>query len=330
MYLVCKLELDPSQKTEIKKIKAGSGFSKFLDMLTFGQVGKKIESETFTAVTFIENIYSALNSIGVNNIIRLAVDDYDFYFDDSGKGADMEDAMEKFKIKVDPISSELFDTIYLVMEHDFDNLKLLIEIQLKRKHTVGEYPAIFNINAEIKDFVASSDKDLDNLKNKISGIFSNQKYYDEFVDRAKKIFDTFVAKLINAIKEFIPIDDLRRETAIQIIRPKTKIKNKNAIIHSKKSKPVYYGYYGYDDYFLYSWLWGDMMYQHNIYTRNVDIVDEEGNKILHIGEKGLNVGESNLLNVDVPFEVVRDDDIDYFPNNQYADDIKSQGINFDD
>lgn len=330
MYLVGKLELDPSQKTEIKKIKAGSGFSKFLDMLTFGQVGKKIEAETFTAVTFIENIYSALNSIGVNNIIRLAVDDYDFYYDDSGKEADMEDAMEKFKIKVDPISSELFDTIYLVMEHDFDNLRLLIEIQLKRKHTVGEYPAIFNINAVIKDFVASSDKDLDNLKNKISGIFSNQKYYDEFVDREKKIFDTFVDKLINAIKKFIPIDDLRRETAIQIIRPKTKIKNKKAIQHSKKSRPAYFGYYGYDDYFLYSWLWGDMMYQHNIYTRNVDVVDEEGNKILHIGEKGLDVGESNLLNVDAPFEAVRDDDIDYFPDNEYADDIKSQGINFDD
>ena len=330
MYLVGKLELDPSQETEIKKLKSSSAFGKLIDVLSFGQAGKKEEKETFTAVAFLDKIYSALKSIKVNNIVRLAVDDYDFYYDDAGDEADLETAFDHFKIKVDPIESELFETIYLVLEHDYEGLKLLIEIQFNRKHPVGEYPVIININAVTKDFDASGANDIDSLKNKMKNIFNNQKEYEDYVDRQKRVFNSFLDKFIFAIKKNIPLDDFRMETSVQIIRPKGKLKKKNDIKHVKKSKPVYYGYYGFDDYFYYTWLWGDMMHEHNIYTHDVDIVDEDGNEVMHVGENGFDAGDVDTLNTDAPFEPVQSDDIQYYPDNKFADDIEDSGIKFDD
>lgn len=330
MYLFGKIELDPSQVTEIKKVKRASFFDKLIDVLSFGKAGGKVEKETFSAVSILEKIYAGLRSIKVDNIIRLAVDDYDFYYDDSGREADMEDAVSLFTGKVDPIESELFETLYLVMEHSIDSIKLLIEIRVNRKHKVGEYPIIIIINGVIDEFKADGNVAPEQLKSKMKNLFSNSKEYEEFVDRLKRIFDSFINQLEYAVRKYIEVDDIRRESKIQVIRPKQKITHKNGIKHTKRSKPVNYGYYGFDDYFLYSWIWSDMMYEHNIYVHDVDIVDELGNEVLHIGENGFNAADTDTLNTDAPFEPVKTGDVEYFGNSEYDNELKNSGVDFGD
>ena len=128
MYFNGVLEIDPSQITIFKKVKPSKLFSKFKDVLSFGALTEKQEHETFTAVSILQQINMGLRSINVKNVIRLAVDDYDFYLDEKGLDDDLEQAMFEFKAKVDPLESELFETIYLVLEHIDDHLKYLIEI----------------------------------------------------------------------------------------------------------------------------------------------------------------------------------------------------------
>lgn len=329
MYLSGVLEIDPAQETEIKKVKPTSLFGKVLDFVSFGLAGSKQETETFTAVSILEQINAGLNAIGVNNIIRLAIDNYDFYYDDKGREADLTEALSHFKKKIDPIESELFGTIFMVFEHDQENLKILIEVRITRKHKVGEYPISIICNAVVKDFKAKETASEDFIKERMSGIFSNQQEYDNYVDRQKRLFDAFLEKLEYSIRKYLRVDDIRRYSNIKIIRPKNKIKDKKQIKHSKNSHPVYYGYYGWDDYAYYSWLWGDMMHEHNVYAHNIDIVDEEGNDVLQVGENGFNAGETDTLNTEAPFEPVRTGDVEYFKENEYADDLKQSGVIFD-
>ena len=129
MYFKGKLEIDPSQVTVYKRVKPTKLFSKLVDFLTFGAVSEKQETETFTAVSIIQQLNVGLRSIDVKNVIRLAVDDYDFYLDEKGQEDDLEQAMFEFKTKVDPIESEYYNTIYLVLEHVGDTIKYLIEIE---------------------------------------------------------------------------------------------------------------------------------------------------------------------------------------------------------
>ncbi len=330
MYLSGILEIDPAQETEIKKIKSSSFFGKILDLVSFGHAGRKQETETFTAVSILEQINAGLNAIGVNNIIRLAVDDYDYYYDDSGQEADLEEALTHFKERVDPIESELFDTIFMVFEHEVNSLKILIEVRINRKHKVGEYPITIICNAVVKDFKADENTDGDFIKKKMSGIFSNQQEYDYYLERQKKIFDEFLDKLEYSIRKYIRTDDIRKFSSVKIIRPKTKIKDKKQIKHSRSKHPIYFGYYGWDDYFYYSWLWTDLLYDNNLYTHNVSIVDEQGNDVLQIGENGFNAAESDTLNTEAPFEIPKTGDIEYFQDNDFADDLKQDDATFDD
>ncbi len=329
MYLVGKIEIDPSQATEIAKVKPTSFFGKLLDVMSFGKASGKVEKETFSALSILEQIYAGLRTSKVDNIIRLAVDDYDFYYDDSGQEADMADAISQFTTKVDPLESELFETLYLVMEHSLAPLKLLIEIRINRKHNVGEYPISIFVNGVIDEYKTSDDTNLTQLKTKLKNVFAEQKEYDDFIDRHKRIFDSFMHQLEYAVRKYIEVDDVRVESKMQVIRPKKKIANKVEIKHNKRSKPAYYGYYGFDDYFFYAWLWGDMMHDYNIYTHSIDVVDEQGNEIAHIGNSGFNAGDSNMLNSDAPFEPVSGSDIEYFQDNEFDDDLQNGGINFE-
>ena len=84
MYFNGVLEIDPSQITIFKKVKPSKLFAKLTDVLSFGALGVKKEHETFTAVSILQQINMGLRSITVKNVIRLSVDDYDFYLDEKG------------------------------------------------------------------------------------------------------------------------------------------------------------------------------------------------------------------------------------------------------
>ncbi len=268
-----------------------------------------------------------LRSITVKNVIRLAVDDYDFYLDEQGVDDDLEQAMFEFKAKVDPLESELFNTIYLVLEHIDEHLKYLIEISITRKHTIGEYPIKINVNGVLKDFkYLDEDSGKERLKAKIEEIFNNQDKYNTFINEKKKIFNNFLDELAQAIKKFIRVDDFIVQSNTQVIRLKESIKSPSQIRHGRYSEPVHYGYYGINNYFFYTTMWSGLMYHNNIYCSNCMIVDGLGEPIMNVGETGFYAGETNTLNAEAPFEPPAGGDIEYFGNNEFENELNDSNL----
>lgn len=322
MYITAKLDIDPSQKTLIKTVNKSKLSNKLIDLMTFGKVGKKQETETFTAVSILEQIYIGLKSIGINNIIRLSVDDFDFYYDKHGKDDDFESAIHEFKSNVDPVESELFNVIYMVLEHDDKGLKYLIEIQIKRKHEVGEYPLTIVINAIYKDFKIQPNENDTQLIQRIQPIFQSQKSYDDFISENIGDFNRFVDYLQDAVSENVDVDDIIKSTNVNIIRTRERIDDISKIKHDRFSQPVYFGYFGFDDFFFYTWLWCSLMYDNNLYAHDFCLVDELGKSILKVKKNGFKAKDNAILNPDVPFEPIFSSEIEYYSNSDYGDVIK--------
>ena len=321
MYFFGRLEIDPSQSTLIKKAKTSNVFSKFVDALTFGSMSRKQEHETFTAVSILQQIYMGLRAIKIDNIIRLSIDDYDFYLDETGEENDLDKAMFEFTERVDPIDSELFNTIFLVLEHIHGYFRYLIEIKVNRKHKVGEYPIVININAVLNDFFLDKGVTKDILVDKMKALFDKPEDYRTFVATLRSHFNKFLDELGSAAKKFIKVDDIKKETNLLIIRPKRKIKRINEIRHDRFAHPVYYGYYNFDNHFFYAWFWAQTMYEMNVYVSNALVVDEVGNPVFKVGEDGFHAGDTNTFNPEAKFEAPSTTDVEYFPNNEYYSDL---------
>jgi len=243
------------------------------------------------------------------------------------KRDDMDEAMFQFKAKVDPMESELFSTVYLVLEHNDDALKYLVEIAILRKHSIGEYPIRINVNGVLSEFKLNDGETKEQLKDRIGKVFGKQDDYDNFLAIHKAKFNQFVDALEQAILKFIHSDDVVKTVHTEIIRPKRIIDSPKEIRHERYGNPIYYGYYGYDSYFFYSWMWSGSMYSHNIYVNDCHVVDEVGNDIMSVGENGFNAGDNNALNVDEPFEAPSgSDDIKYFEGNEYQDELESANL----
>ncbi len=326
MYLTGKIDIDPSQVTVYKKVKPTKLFSKLVDALTFGSLSQKREHETFTAVAILQQLNIALRTLNIKNVIRLAVDDYDFYLDEKGEEDDLEQAMFEFKAKVDPIESEFFNTIYLVLEHIDDSIKYLIEISVYRKHKIGEYPIKINVNGVITDLKALDGETTEQLKSRLEPLFSSQDTYDNFLKTKKVTFNTFIDELEQAVRRYIKIDDIRKTITVQVIRPSGKITAKEQIRHERYADPVFYGYYGFDNYFLYSWLWADMLFSHNMYVNDFYMVDSIGNEVMNVGSTGFNAGDFGTLNTDSEFVPPGAGDISYYGDNEYSDTLAESNL----
>ena len=280
MFFTAVMDIDPSQITEIKKIKQTSFASKILNVLSFGLTTEKKEHETFTAISILEQVYNGLKSINVDNIVRLSVDNFDFYLDDTGREQDLEDVVEIFNKMIDPLSSKLFDSLYLVIEHLEQSIKYLIEIRVKRKHQVGEYPISLIVNGVLNDFKLDHNETTDKLINRLNITLNNQEELENYISTKKMFFNEFIQKLEQMIKTNIPIDDLKLKKTIDVIKPNKSINSIDEIEHKKDSFPVFYGYYGFDYQIFYCFFWQKILEENNLSYDDSRYMYEDGLLIL--------------------------------------------------
>ena len=330
MYFSSQLDIDPSLITQIEKVKPTKVFGKLLDFISLGLATEKQETETFTAVVILQQLNMSLRSIKINNVIRLAVNDYDFYLDEKGEEDDLEHAMLHMEVKIDSFESQSFDAVYLVLEHEDKQIKYLIEITVARKHPVGEYPIKVKVNGILSEFKLNSGEDRKQLENRMGGVFSNQKKYDGFLQQKEHQFNQFVDELEMAVKRFTKTDDTRKKISKQLIRPKQKVQNKADIQNNREADPMFYGYYGFSDFLFYSYMWSSMSHHNNIYINNTNVVDESGNEVMSVGEEGFNAGDSNTLNDEADFEAPTEGDVEYHGDNDYQDEIQDGNLMSDD
>jgi len=254
------------------------------------------------------------------------VDDYDFYLDETGEENDLDKAMFQFSARVDPIESELFNTIYLVMEYLHEGIKYLIEISINRKHVVGEYPITINVNGVLDEFRYDAGQPLSQFSSKFNEMFPTSSSYSNLTKNHKDQFDVFLDELSTAAKKFIKVDNVRKKSEIRIIRPRKRISQISEIRHERFAQPVFYGYYGFDYFFYYTWFWGENMFDNNLFCSDCTIIDEIGNPVMKIGTEGFYAGEFQTLNPSSGFEAPLAEEIEYFPENEYSEELNELAL----
>lgn len=316
MYFYGKLEVDPSQMTFIKRVKPTGLFTKLLDAFSFGQLSDKQEHETFTALSILQQLSIGLRTLNIRNVIRLAIDDYDFYMDESGVEDDLNQAMFELKAKIDPLESEVFKTIYMVLEHHDESLKYVIEIGVERKHRVGQYPINIMLNAVVSDFKLNEGESKESLQSRIDAVIGNQESYEKFVNSHKHRFDSFLHELELAIRKVIRVDDVKSRSSVNILRPNRRIQRPDEMRNEHHNQPFFMGYFGLSDFTFYSMMWADIIYDHNLYINDFNLVDELGNQVLSVGNEGFNTQDNNAFNIDSTFEAPRGTGIEYYDGSE--------------
>ncbi len=325
MYFSAKLAIKLDQETILEAVKPTRMFGKLFHYLTVGRTSEKEEHQTFTALSILQQFNIVFRKNGINNIVRLAKDDFDFYFDENGVKDDLQEALDDFELRVDKIESDVFQTLYLVLEHEDQDLRYLLEIDIRRKHKVGESPILILINGVLTDFNAAN-KTPAVVKQKMTEVFEDQEKYDAYLREKKYAFELFISTLEQSIRTHIKLESLDRNIASKMIRPRYPIGSPPQMTQQHSSEPVYHGYYGYSNVFFYAWLWSAMCYDHNIYCHDFTLVDEAGNSMLTVGESGFEGGLLSTLNPEEPFTAPISGDIEYHEGHDYQEEFKSENL----
>lgn len=325
MYFSGRVDVDPSKITKIEVVKPDKFFKKIMHTLTGGATSDKQERETFSALAVMNQIYSALKDSKVNNIIRLSVNDHDFYLDDKGEKDDLDKAVFEAEAQIDPLEAKVFNNMLIVLEHEASRLKYLLEIKVDRVHKPGSYPIEVLINGMMSDFKAKPGETREQLQQRMKSIFQDQQTYDAYVTTQKSMFDSFLNELGMSVKKFMQVDDVKIDSNSKIIRPKEKVKDRSQIRTDYEKEPVYHGYYGFEDFFFYSWMWSSALFASNLFVHDAMIVDDMGNDVMNVGEEGFMAGDSNALNEEASFEPPAEGDTEVFGGNEFEGDLSEAG-----
>ncbi len=231
MYLQSSLCIDPSQITSIEVKKPTKAFAKMLSVMTFGLTSEKEERETFTAIAILQSLNKIFRGVGVTNIVRLAKDDEDFYYDREGKTDDLREAMETFQQAGAAGAKRVFETLQLVLEDRDNELKYLIDVSVIRVHKVGEFPIRILVNGLLTDFSADASVTREQLVERLKPGFSSQESYDQLIDRKKQHFGSYLDSLEAEIREQMGIDEVVRDTSVRIVRPKKVARGRPEVRH---------------------------------------------------------------------------------------------------
>lgn len=309
MYMNGYVDIDPSHATEIRR-KPTKGFRRFAEILTGGALSQQEEHETFTALSILQEINVALRTLGITDVVRFAKDDVIIYDDsDSESSDDMGIVLEKLQRESGLEKSSVFQSLSLLLEHHLPEITLIIEVRIQRTHFVGGYPIRIVVNGLSTQFQTQSD-DL-SLKDRLDQAFANQGSYEAFENELRTQFDNFMLQLELTVRQKMSIDDARRSTQLNIVRPRNEdnpatassLANQSSNDHSSSnSDPVFQRYHSGSDAFAYCWLWSSMMHSHGTHVQNATIVDEQGQRLMTVGEEGFNAGEGTALDPSTPFE----------------------------
>ncbi|MDC1068129.1 hypothetical protein OAQ99_03100 [Candidatus Kapabacteria bacterium] len=295
MYYISNIEIDPAQITKIKRIKNGNILNRLVDRLNVKNTQSKIETETFTVVSILDQIRGALVDLHLDNIIKLSINGFDYYYDKSEVENDLVDAIEALDSKIDPIESERFEDIHLILEHEDESLKYYVDIKILRKHKVGEYPIKIITNGLIREF-HSPDMDEKALNSSISSHFNNQDEIDKYLSGLEAKFKIFVKALENNLATFINSDGVKSLIGKRILRPIIKGSNRE-IEFSKYADPIFQGYPGIQNHFLYLKYWIDFCKESKITCSDFILIDYKGNPSVCFENEQINANNSNLFDI---------------------------------
>lgn len=307
MYFKGNLSIDPSQLPKIEKTAPSGGFKKLLFNLTGGQFGESIEVETFKAINILQQLHGSFRNIGVNNIIRLMHDDIDIYHDKKGEKNDLDFAMDKYEIEIDYSMSTHFKTLLMVLEHEDETFKYLIEITVNRSHKQAEYPIEIIISGMLKEFSMRPGQNKEELRARMENHFRDQESYNMFLTSKKLAFEQFLESIRFETMKHIRVDDIKMDIKSRMVLQK----EKKRAPQQQEVHPEYagtpFGYFGFGDLLLYSWLWSELSFDHNIHMSDVELVTEQGDLVSSIGAEGVDAAETSVMDYNEDFDARMED-----------------------
>lgn len=282
MYFEGIITVDPSEITKIERIKPTKAFKRMLYHLTLGGITEKQERETFTAVSILQQLNRSFSQKGINNIIRLSHDGIDFYLDREGKKDDLKEALDLYELNAGEAMSAQFNELLLVLEHEDDWFKYLIEVVICRNHSVGEYPISVKVSGLLKEFSGQKES----VDSSIERVFASQTQYDVFKRARLHDFTGFIDGFVLCIKQSIAVDNINTEIKTKIIVPNNKVKLKTELKkhQSNDYHGLHYGYHGFDDFLFYSMLWSSIGHEHNVVHSDTHYESETGDELGYLDE----------------------------------------------
>jgi hypothetical protein len=330
MYFRGKLTIDPSQMTKIQTVKPEGQFKQLFYNITRGKIGDKKEVETFKALSLIQQLYAAFSGMGINNLVRLNHDDIEIYFDQKGEKDDFKTAVDRYSIEIDSSMSSYFNTLWMVLEHEDETFKYLLEISVNRSHEVKEYPIEIIISGLLKDFRGNQNDEY--LKQQLKQHFKSQREYDNFLQSKQKQFEGFTSKVIFELKKQIRIDDVRSTTRKRMTMQKEK-PGRAAPADHRGYDGTPYQYYGFGDFIGMALLWSALTYDHGFHIADTEIMNEAGDMLGNIGENGIDAVSGSILDEAAPLtegiENVGFEGVEEIKNAGFEDVASDSGSWFD-
>jgi hypothetical protein len=285
MYFVSNIEIDPSQITEIKSIKNGNALNRIVDKFNKKNISRKRETETFTVISILEQIRKGLEDLKVDNIIKLSVNGFNYYIDNDNEEHDLGPAINKLDKLIDPLESERFDSIELLIEHDDENFKYYINIDIQRKHKVGEYPIKITINGLMNRFIVEN-QDYDIMLYKLSKSLVSDEISNQIIDEIESKFKIFVRALENNLATFIRSDGVKSLILKKIIMP---INSNDQDRYIEKDDDhynlVFQNIPGIEPYLFYTLIWLDVCERNKLSLNDFVMLDYKGfNSLSFLGQ----------------------------------------------
>ncbi len=283
MYFSGKLAVDPSDLTEIIKMRPTKGFFRLAKELSQGLNNQTAERETFAAVTILQRLNMAMRAVGVTNIIHLSKDGVLVYDDREGVDDDFKQAIIAFGQQAVGGERREFEVLTLALEDSGELLDYLIEIEITSLHRVGEFPIQLTINGVLRAFAAEDGELSGDSRDRLAELMTDQKWHDDVQISAEHEFEGFLDRLDSACQKHLWADQLSRSSKTRVLHAGVNRKSRD---YGSGSDPVFYDDYHWNDRSEYLWYWSDSSRTHQCRLSNCEVVDENGQILAECSSTG--------------------------------------------
>lgn len=249
MYLTSQIYFSAQKGAEIELKKPSKVFAKLLRLIAPAQAKDMQLNQTVIAT--LQSLNSALLQIGIDNVIRLSIDSKDIYVDDAQEDDDLPKAMEALAKSTFANPYNEYNKIELSLEHEDENFKYIITIDVNKNFRSDQKPFKTSINAYFKDLAISAAK----IEEKVTELSQDQNNFNQYVESKISHFETFLERVKGSMaKEFQTepkIDPVKKWVNSHVPSNTKKIKFDKRHQYSDN----YNDYYGMEGDLLYTYMW---------------------------------------------------------------------------
>jgi hypothetical protein len=174
------------------------------------RTGKAKASLEATAV--VDGVRDALRAIGVDNAVSLTVDDLVLFQDKEARPDDLGDLFLAFHDHSSVIGGSGFDLLRLTVEHVEAGLHLVIEVQARSEHAVGDPAVRVIVSGRLRDLEPRKGEDAEAYRARVEPIARDR----AGLEVSRMQFESFVTRVHDAIAAAMP--DARVEVVAAEVR----------------------------------------------------------------------------------------------------------------